>query len=70
MTQPERELLSNRYGSRTMLPTLYTSQLSLTVLVDPLGHYKQVLRRRAIHITKSRMNMIFGETTIAEVSEL
>ena len=33
VTQPERELLSNRYGSLTMLPTLYTSQLSLAVLV-------------------------------------
>ena len=55
-----------------MLPTLYTSQLSLAVLVgvDPLGHYKHVLHRRAIHNTKSRMYMMFGETIIAEVSEL
>ena len=33
VTQPEQELLSNRYGSRTMPPTLYTSQLSLAVTV-------------------------------------
>ena len=53
-----------------MLPTLYTSQLSLAVLfVDPLGHYKDVLRRCAIHNTKSRMYMMFGETIIAEASE-
>ena len=39
-------------------------------LVDPLGHYKHVLRRRAVHNTKSRMYMMFGETIIAEVGGL
>ena len=32
--------------------------------------FKHVLRRRAIHNTKSRMYIMFGETIIAEVSEL
>ena len=35
-----------------------------------LGHYKHELRRRAIHDTKAPMYMMFGETIIAEVSEL
>ena len=38
--------------------------------VNPLGHYEHALRRRVIHNTKSRMYMMFGETKIAEVSEL
>ena len=86
LTQPERELQSNRYSTRTtqhMHDQTTSDQLShssprctqvSSVLrcwfVDPLGHYKHVLRRRAIHNTKSRMYMMFGETIIAEVSGL
>ena len=38
VTQPERELLSNRYGSRTMLPTLYRSQVIEFSVVGSLTH--------------------------------
>ena len=89
LTQPERDLPSNRYGiwttqhmydQKTSVELSHSSprctqlQVSVNVklrwFVDSLSHYKHVLCRRAIHNTKCRMYMMFGDTIVAEVSGL